>query len=599
MHVLLICVDALRADHIGRYAGEDRGTPHMDRLAGEGVCFGNAISQSSWTAPSVTSLMTGLYPSQHDIADVPRLGTNGAAEARALGSSVPTLAGELAAAGYATAAFVAGNAYLKPEFGIMRGFDRAEFLTTTDGVAALQAYLDWLDHRGAGGVRPDRSFCYLHLMEPHNPLPRELAATRPLVDRGVDLEALQTGEETLLAYYAASVRQADQRIGDLLGALDTRGLAEDTWVIVTADHGEELNEHGAMLSHGQSLYRQLVWVPLIMRLPGGRGAGRAPAEPVSHIDLMPTILELAGVPVPPLPGQSLLPLIDGPLTDGTGREVAYSELLKRVSYSRSITTPTHHFIERYHVSTAPPAGVADLRPGVGLEVKGHPAEGGTFLPTKISIDDKASPKLLGIVDAVDAAAGLVTIMGIPFEVGPETELVGLDKEPFTLGELAPGERVGADFRAGPGAGSGTGGRPRATRLMRRKLGGESKLEGPIETVGAGAGPSIRLWGRTIPVDPDRVRVVRRGGEPAKLSRQDVVAMVRAGRYLGKDRELYEFRADPAEAHNLVAADPALAADLESRLAHWAAGLNGGTPGAVDVELDADTITRLRDLGYLA
>ncbi|HLF40616.1 MAG TPA: sulfatase, partial [Acidimicrobiia bacterium] len=562
MHIVLICVDALRADHIGCYAGRDRGTPHLDRLAGEGVCFRNAISQSSWTAPSVTSLMTGLYPSQHDIADVPRLGPGGAAQGRALGSSVPTLAGELVAAGYATAAFVAGNAYLKPEFGIMRGFDHAGFLTTTDGAAALGAYAAWLD-----GPGPERSFCYLHLMEPHNPLPRELAATRPLVDRGVDLAALQTGEDTLLDYYAASVRQADARVGDVLAVLEDRDRAGDTWVIVTADHGEELNEHGAMLSHGQSLYRQLVWVPLIMRLPGGRGAGRAPAEPVSHIDLMPTILELAGVAVPTLPGRSLLPLIDG---EGAGERVAYSELLKRVSYSRSITTPTHHFIERYHVSKAPPAGVADLEPGVGLEVKGHPAEGGAFLPTKISIDERASPKVLGIVDAVDPAAGLVTVMGVTCEVGPDTELVGLDKEPFTLADLAAGDRVGADF----GAAGPAGERPRATRLMRRKPGGESKLEGRIETLEGGDRPCIRLWGRAIPVDPDRVRVVSRGGRTAKLSRRDVVAMVRDGRYLSKDRELYDFGADPAEAHNLVASEPALAAALEARLAGWAGGLNG-------------------------
>lgn len=589
MHIVLVCVDALRADHIGCYAGSDRGTPNIDRLAAEGVCFVNAVAQASWTRPSVTSLMTGLFPSQHFLTDDPQAARDGAAALAALGGSVPTLAELLGGAGFATAAFVAGNAFLKPEFGIMRGFSHVDWLTTVDGTAVVERFEAWLDQ-----TAPDRSFSYLHLMETHNPLPEELLATRPMVDKGVDLAALDAGEDTLRGYYAASVTKADDRIGDVLAALESRGMADDTWVIVTADHGEELNEHGAMLSHGQSLYRQLLWVPLVMRLPGGAGSGRRVSEPVSHIDVMPTLLEQAGATIPPLPGRSLQPLLAG--TRPENGAAAYSELLKKAKYVRSITTTGHHFIETFSVSDTPTAGVADLVPGVRVEIKGHPLPGGRFVPTKISLDDKATSKVLGVVESVDAEARLVTIMGIPFEVDAGAEFVGLDKEPFPLTELSPGDRVGADFAAPPTPGQ----RPVALRIMRRKPGGESKLEGPIESVETQDGYQITVLGRVVPVDERAVRLVNRNGEATGLSRYDVVDIVRDGRYVSRQEELYDFAADPAEARNLAADEPALAKELGARLAAWSDGLpRRPSGGGEEVELDEETVTRLRALGYLA
>jgi arylsulfatase A-like enzyme len=589
MHIVLICVDAMRADHIGCYAGADRATPTMDSLAASGVCFVNAIAQASWTRPSVTSMMTGLYPSQHFMTDDPQA-AGGALPA--LGGSVPTLAELLSGAGFTTAAFVAGNAFLKPEFGIMRGFSHCDFLTTTDGSPVVERWAAWLDETG-----PEQSFSYLHLMETHNPLPQEIAATRPMVDKGVDLAAVDAGEDTLRRYYADSVTRADDRIADILAVLDARGLSESTWVITTADHGEELNEHGAMLSHGQSLYRQLVWVPLIMRLAGGPSRGRRVTEPVSHIDLMPTILDAAGVTAPPLPGRSLMPLLRGDRPENGA--VAFSELLKRVRYLRSITTGRHHLIETFHVTNTPPATAGDLVPGVAVEVKGQPL-GGRFVPTKISIDDKASDKVLGLVEAVDAAAGLVTLMGLTLEVSPDAEFVGLDKEPFDLAELQPGDRLGADLAPDPAP----SGRRVANRLMRRKAGGESKLEGPIEAAGEnGDGYSITVLGQVVPVD-DRVRLVNRNAEATTLTRYDVVDLVREGRYVSRVEELYDLVDDPAESRNLAAEQPALAQDLRERLTGWADELprrSDSTEVEIDneVEIDDETIARLRALGYLA
>ncbi|MGH9040721.1 MAG: sulfatase-like hydrolase/transferase, partial [Acidimicrobiia bacterium] len=195
---VIICIDALRADHVGCYRGDAGVTPHMDRLAAEGVRFANAISQASWTHPSVASIMTGLYHSQHVMTGACQAGD--ATKLIALSSDLPTLPGCLGEAGYATAAFVAGNAYLKPEFGITRGFGHLDFETTTDGAVVVEDFARWLAGAGDGPWA-----AYIHLMDVHSPLPQELFPTRPMVDRGVEGLAGADAADTLLGYYSAGV----------------------------------------------------------------------------------------------------------------------------------------------------------------------------------------------------------------------------------------------------------------------------------------------------------------------------------------------------------------------------------------------------------
>ena len=593
---VIICVDALRTDHVGCYAGADRGTPHMDRLAAEGVRFANAVSQASWTHPSVASMMTGLYPSQHVMAGPGPI--DGATKLIALDPGLPTLPGCLAEAGFATAAFVAGNAYLKPEFGITRAFDHIRFRTTTDGAAVVDDFASWLAAAGDGPW-----MAYVHLMDVHSPLPQELFPSRPLVDRGVEAAAMvDAGVDTLLGYYADGVRRADTHIGGVLSLLGDAGRLDDTWVIVTADHGEELNEHGVMLSHGQSLYRQLVWVPLLVRLPGGEAAGRVLAEPVPLIDLLPTLLEEAGAPVPDVPGRSVRPwLTNGSRPPAGG--VAFSELLKRVRYSRSITTAEHHFIETFHVSKAPPATVSDLSPGTPVEIKGQAVGTDGFLATKVTIGIPGPEKLLGLVERVDVARGMVTVLGFDFVAGPETELIGLDKAPFAVADLSAGDRINVTLLA-PEGGQGVPRPPRPRRasiVMWRKPGGESKLEGPVEAVeesGDGA-VTVRVLGRRVRIDPAVVRLVHRDAAARKWRREDVLAMVRSGEYVSRERELYRYGADPAEVENLVEAEPEVAEALERRLVEWSEGVALAQVPGEFVELDPATTEQLRKLGYLA
>ncbi|MGH9035700.1 MAG: DUF5666 domain-containing protein, partial [Acidimicrobiia bacterium] len=238
---------------------------------------------------------------------------------------------------------------------------------------------------------------------------------------------------------------------------------------------------------------------------------------------------------------------------------------------------------------------SELRPGTSVEVKGQPVSAGRFLPTKVTIGIPGSDKLLGLVESVEVPTGVVTVLGCPFHVDAGTELVGLDKAPFSLADLSVGDRVNVTLDP-PG-----GGRRRARSVMWRKPGGESKLEGPLEAVEAAGDGSVtvRVMGWAVRVDPAQVRLVHRDDTPRRWRREDVLAMVRSGNYVARDRELYRFTVDPAEVENLVDDEPVVVEELEQCLAEWAVTIaDGQAPGEL-VELDPETMDQLRKLGYLA
>jgi arylsulfatase A-like enzyme len=299
-NVLLVSVDTLRADHLSSYGYARPTTPHLDALAARGVLFEAAQSTSSWTLPAHASLLTGRYPAFHGLED----------EGAVLPAGLPTLAERFRELGYATFAVVA-HVYVGREFGIDRGFDTFDDSLLEGGTRNPKAeevvdrVLEQLD---AAGDRP--FFGFVHLFDPHwdyaPPPPWNTRFTDPGYTGPVDgtlrsLSPWSGPDRTLpaadlafaLALYDGEVAYVDAQIGRLLGALAARGQLDRTVVAVTADHGEEFEEHGR-LGHGHSLYGEVLRVPLILaghpRLP----AGERRREPVSLVDVAATLLELAG-----------------------------------------------------------------------------------------------------------------------------------------------------------------------------------------------------------------------------------------------------------------------------------------------------------------
>jgi arylsulfatase A-like enzyme len=327
--VVLVVVDTLRADHLGAY-GYGRGTsPRLDALAGRATVFESAWSAAPWTLPSVMSIMTSRYPSNHRVEN----------DGMKLASDVPTLAETLNGAGYATGGFVA-HVYVSNAFGFGRGFEvfedfglsqpgyrlEAGMEPTADRVT--DAALAWLGKQGKKPV-----FLLVHYFDPHWPYdpPERYRALYPdgyagpldarydSISKYLDpLVALPADyRQFLIDRYDGEIRFVDDQIGRLLDGLAASGRAARTWVVVTADHGEEFKEHGSM-GHGRRLYEEAVHVPLVIGRPV-TGAAEAAAQPdgagrvsvpAGGIDLFPTIAALAGVPAPAgLQGVSLVPLL--------------------------------------------------------------------------------------------------------------------------------------------------------------------------------------------------------------------------------------------------------------------------------------------------
>lgn len=319
-NLVLYVVDTLRADHLGCYGYARPTSPRLDEFAREAVRFAEARAQSSWTKPAMATILTGLHPITHG------------AERRALGIApeARTLAERLTEAGYETAMFTT-NPTVVEKFGFARGFDHFEYVhqlqgrkrRSVDSAEMHRAATAWLD----GRVAPQRPFfLVVHTLDPHDPYrPQEPYRSRfaPGVDvasaccfRGERLAALSPAGAAIrrrdsMALYDGEIAQNDASFGRLVDDLRARGLLQRSAVVFTSDHGEEFHEHGGW-RHAETLFEEVLRVPLVVRLPGDRPANATVADPADQIDIAPTLLDLAGIAAPPeLPGASLLPVIAG------------------------------------------------------------------------------------------------------------------------------------------------------------------------------------------------------------------------------------------------------------------------------------------------
>jgi len=319
--VILVIVDTWRFDALGANGSTPSGlTPALDSLATSGVRFERAIATSPWTLPAVASLVTGQYPTVHGAFGRYR-------EVSKIRDNVPTMAEKLALLGYESHAVI--NApFLDPRFGFDRGFRTYDYFPSSNlDVRRAAASVD----RALALMReipPERpAFLLLHLFDAHlayDPPPPWDARwsgeyAGELRAPFTDLKSMREGTlrpdvadaAFIRALYDGEVSYVDQQLGRFVRGLREIERFRERWIIVTADHGEEFQDHGGW-EHGHTMYTEQVRVPLVIVPPEGTApAGATVAAQVRTLDLFPTVLELAHLPTPKgISGRSLLPLLE-------------------------------------------------------------------------------------------------------------------------------------------------------------------------------------------------------------------------------------------------------------------------------------------------
>jgi len=328
-NIILIVVDSLRADHLGCYGYSRDTSPNIDRLAREGTFFETAIAPTSWTLPSMTSILTSLEISTHGV---------GTHKTR-LGDSARTIAEVLKENGYTTAGFISG-VYLHPIYGFDRGFDVYENLianpfeaadkeqrVTAAVLSGIKESLDditspvitervtkWLDEN-----QKKPFFLFIHYWDVHYdyipPPPYDtifdpeyagtIDARNFFFNEAINPEMPEEDLAHIFALYDGEIRFTDGHIGKLFETLEQKGLEQNALIVLTADHGDEFFEHGRK-GHQQTLYDEVLNVPLIFKWQGHIPINKKATGAVGSIDIMPTILDLAGIETTPdMMGQSL------------------------------------------------------------------------------------------------------------------------------------------------------------------------------------------------------------------------------------------------------------------------------------------------------
>jgi arylsulfatase A-like enzyme len=337
-NVLLVTVDALRLERIGSYGGVPGVTPNLDGLAAEGVRFESVQAPRGLTWPSLTTLLTGLHPRTHGVRQ------NGSM----LSEEFATLPEILSEAGFDTGRFLA-NMCDAPDRGLRVSFcawweggERSSGSTRERLASHDQPLWDAAVTREAlaflRAPREEPFFAWVHYMDPHKPFDPVAEFLRPSHDGSFPVDDASLKSRTrsrrplrdeerrqLLAVYDSQVAAVDAQIGRLLAALEDTGQAARTLVVFSADHGEELGDHNAYFFHRDSVYEQVLAVPLIVRWPGRLPAGAEVAVPIAGVDVAPTILELLGIdPGVPLEGVSRAGLARGE-AGAAGAEATFAE----------------------------------------------------------------------------------------------------------------------------------------------------------------------------------------------------------------------------------------------------------------------------------
>ena len=614
-NVLLVCLDTVRADHLGLYGYEVRSTtPTLDSLAARGLVFDQAVAASGWTKPSVPSFITGTFPAIHGVYEGSAR-RDGALTTDVLGDSAITLAERFRDAGYATAAFIR-NAQLRTGLGFEQGFD-TYVDQAGDAAHIRQAALDWLDAR-ADDERP--WFLYLHVLDVHWPYdvpddaaarfasPEMLAlvrdddwrATRDAINDG-DLPLDAADREQLLALYDGALRFADDQLGLVLAGLAERDPDHEPVVAVVSDHGEEFLEHGR-LGHGHGLWQNLTHAVFLLAGPGV--PARHVATPVGLPDLHPTLLAAAGLSADATAAHWSVDRLATP-----DRELPlFSEHKGADHYIQSLRMGDVKLVRRF---TPPegedePAEVRRLRHGgrweAELRAGPGPRMASQLKPRDESDDDPVElkgwlevgddgPSLAGLSiawsDELDLGGTLVSVADLT--AGRAMKVEGdLDGERFVAHKAkgyGPDESLDVEIRGG------------VTRLV-------------VDADGSGT-----VWLGGIPVRFDDNTQWKDLGDAhwKPLLERDTVAQLlelggdgAVGAGYGLETRLYDLAADPGEERPLIVVE-GRTADVGGELSHLAERLDAfgrqlaagrqwaAQPGQA---LADDDVAALRALGYV-
>lgn len=460
-NVLIVIMDALRADHVSAYGYQRQTSPEIDRLAREGVLFENAISPSSWSLPSHASLLTGRSPHEHGAEN---------SEPKSWIHWEPSLHGyrmlgqALAQEGYRTAAFSGNRVFFTHNNGFGRGFHhfadyfqspKDAILRTLYGREFVRLYLSrhsrYVLHKRADVINTEltewidrdhsRPFlAVLNYFDVHDPYGGPGDYPQP-----------SWGMKTETDQYDAGVKYTDDYLARLVQDLERRGLARNTIIVITADHGESLGEHG-LRTHGRALYWELLHVPLIIWYPQQIPSGAKVARPVTNAAIPATVMELVNSAAKPkFPGPSLTALWANPAAQDTWplplselarnpypeKEEKLADQIEPTSTTgamRSLVTPQWHLIAHENLGDQLYDWVHDPQERNNLV---HTAEGHAIALQLLSSLPSSQGKL--------RTAAIRTISEGTFDA-PQPEPQGVVNDYYRV-LAAPGSKVTIEIRA--------------------------------------------------------------------------------------------------------------------------------------------------------
>ena len=343
--VIVYLVDTHRADHTGVYGYSRKTTPELDAFARDAVVFDAAVVHASWTKPSVASILTSRLPGQHRAVQL----------RDALDPSNVTIAERLDERGWATGAAIANSVIYGAESEFDRGFDLFAGLHGDDDRRSKLVGADVVVDSALAFLRSRRgmpAFLFVHTMDPHvpyeppapfdrmfEPFPTEEHPARdPRTDYKEPLD-----RERMIAQYDGDIAFGDREFGRFVRELKAAGLYEDALLVFLSDHGEEFLDHGLWL-HGRSLFDELIRVPLVVKFPGNRRAGTRVAGQVQGLDVVPTVLEAVGLPLPAdVGGQPLQRVLAG----AAKPRPALAEISHRGFVAHGVRTDADKYIRRF------------------------------------------------------------------------------------------------------------------------------------------------------------------------------------------------------------------------------------------------------------